>query len=379
MNRAFDHSKTKFPLQGKHREVECVQCHAAGDFRKHLFFAKCSDCHHPDPHEGQFARRAGGSECSNCHSLDAFKPSTFGLREHAATAYPLEGKHTSLRCAQCHIPRGKATIYTLKSRACTDCHADRHEGQFASSPHLNRCEDCHNVERFLPSTFGLRRHNETPFHLNGSHVAVPCLDCHKQSSIFAPKPTAQYHWPGLSCRSCHADPHAGRFDGLVRSRGANPPAGGCEICHSAVAWSDLSPFDHSKTSFPLRGAHKSTKCADCHKAQNPQTWLMRVDFKLAPARCGACHADVHGSQFSSVGGGECIGCHDTAKWKPSLFDHDKQSSFALEGAHRKVRCESCHTLTRMVDRKPVLFYKPTPKECVACHGRDVRRASQTVN
>ena len=159
----------------------------------------------------------------------------------------------------------------------------------------------------------------------------------------------------------------------------NRRATGCEVCHSTEAWSDLSPFDHSKTSFPLSGAHKSANCAKCHKPQNPGAGLVQVDFKLAPARCGACHVDVHGQQFSRVGGGECSRCHDATRWKPSLFDHDKQSSFVLEGAHRNVRCGSCHKLMRVVDRRPVLFYKPTPKECVACHGRDVRRTSKAVN
>jgi hypothetical protein len=33
-----------------------------------------------------------------------------------------------------------------------------------------------------------------------------------------------------------------------------------------------------------------------------------------------------------------------------------------------VPCAGCHKLTRMAGGKAVLFYKPTPKECVACHG-----------
>ena len=34
LNRTFDHSQTKFPLLGRHAEVDCVQCHAGGDFKK---------------------------------------------------------------------------------------------------------------------------------------------------------------------------------------------------------------------------------------------------------------------------------------------------------------------------------------------------------
>jgi len=379
INRTFDHSRTKFPLLGKHREVDCVQCHAKADFQKPLVFQKCSDCHRPDPHGGQFSKRPAGSECSNCHSVNTFKPSTFGLKEHRRTAYPLEGKHASVPCAGCHIPKGKATVYAIKFRYCTDCHADQHANQFAAAPYLNRCESCHSLSKFAPSTFGLPRHSEVSFHLMGSHLAVPCNDCHKQSQSFGPRLIVQYRWPVLSCVSCHADPHGSRFKRFLVPAKANNSPSGCEVCHSTVTWSDLSPFDHKKTSFPLSGAHRSVACAACHKPTNPSPGLAHVDFTLAPHKCPQCHVDVHGQQFSKVGGGECSGCHDANKWKPSLFNHDKQSAFSLEGAHRDVRCESCHKLTRVVDGKMILFYKPTDKECVACHGRDLRRTSQVAN
>ena len=56
------------------------------------------------------------------------------------------------------------------------------------------------------------------------------------------------------------------------------------------------------------------------------------------------------------------------KWKPSLFDHEKRTTFPLRGAHQNVRCAECHKLTKIVAAKTVLFYKPTPKDCAACHG-----------
>ena len=381
LNRAFDHSKTKFPLLGKHNEVECIRCHTGGDFKKALAFQKCAGCHRPDPHGGQFARRDGGSECSNCHSVDSFKPSTFGLKQHATTGYPLQGKHAALRCEQCHIPEGKATVYAMKFRNCTDCHVDEHAGQFAASPHLNRCEDCHNLQRFLPSTFSLRGHNQAAFRLSGSHVAVPCGDCHKESANFKPKPTAQYHWQGLDCQSCHKDPHQGRFNGFMQRPEPNGTALVCEVCHSTETWEELSRYDHSKTAFPLTGAHKSTKCSACHRPADVQSGLVHVDvdFKAAPSKCGACHSDVHGRQFAKAGSTDCGSCHDAAKWKPSLLDHDKRTAFALQGAHRNVNCESCHKLTRVVEGKAVLFYKPTPKVCVACHQPAVLGKSVAVN
>lgn len=368
VNQRFDHSKTKFPLEGKHASVDCAQCHANGDFKKPLIFAKCMDCHKPDPHNGQFAKRTDGGECASCHTVDGWKPSKFTVKEHASTAYPLQGGHARLECAQCHIPKGKDTLFKVKFDRCTDCHGDRHAGQFAAAPYFNACDRCHTVNGYKPSTFTLAKHKETHFVLTGGHVAVPCADCHKESAEFQPKPAVVYRWKNLNCSSCHSDPHKGQFkERMLQIRADGSPAG-CEACHTTKAWRELSGFDHSQTKFPLLGTHRATACIDCHKPPNLETRLLNVDFKAAPTQCEDCHQDVHGKQFAKAGITRCVECHNSMKWKPSLFDHDKRTEFALRGAHQNVRCAGCHKLSREVDGKPVLFYKPTPKECAACHG-----------
>ena len=367
LDESVEHSKTKFPLLGKHAEVGCVQCHVGGDFKKPLAFGKCTDCHNPDPHDGQFAKRPDGGACSSCHTVEGFKPAKFGLKEHAATAYPLEGKHAALQCARCHIPRGKDTVYKLKFAQCTDCHRDQHAGQFAAKPYFNVCERCHSVQRFLPSTFGLARHKDTRFALTGGHIAVACSDCHKPSILFGPEATALYRWPSLTCTTCHADPHKGQFDKLMRATAPGAALTGCEVCHSTVSWKEFSHFDHSKTSFPLLGAHQAALCVSCHAPKDPRLGIGGVDFKVAPAKCESCHEDIHGKQFVQAGVTACAGCHDSVKWKPSLFDHDARTPFPLQGAHRKVTCVSCHKLTKTVAGRAVVFYKPTPQECADCH------------
>lgn len=373
---SFDHSKTKYPLVGKHQTVDCVLCHAKGDFKKPLAFAKCTDCHTPDPHGGQFAKRNDAGECSSCHNLDGFKPSTFGLKEHQASAYPLQGKHASIDCAKCHIPKGRDTLYKIKFGKCLDCHSDEHRGQFAAAPRLNRCETCHTLIGWRPSTFTLVRHKETRFLLTGSHVAVPCNDCHKVADYgpAQPKPVAVYHWQDRSCTLCHADPHKGQFRERMAKLGQNRDSAGCEACHSTKSWKELQGFDHSATAFPLVGAHRAVECTGCHKPPVLQTRLANVDFRKAPKKCEECHEDVHGAQFANAQRiTPCADCHDSTRWKPSLFDHDRRTIFSLQGAHRNVRCGQCHQLSRLAAGKPVLFYKPTPKDCAACHGPATRK------
>lgn len=368
VNERFDHSKTKFPLEGKHGSVGCAQCHANGDFKKPLVFQKCMDCHKPDAHSGQFAKRQDGGECASCHTVQGWKPSTFTVKEHAGSEYPLQGKHARLECGQCHIPKGKDTLFKVKFERCTDCHADKHEGQFAAAPYFNACARCHNLEAYKPSTFSLAKHKETHFVLTGGHMAVPCAECHKESAELQPKPTAIYHWKTLNCTSCHSDPHKGQFRERMQHARADGSLAGCEACHTTKSWKELSGFDHSKTKFALLGAHRATACIDCHKPPNLETKLMNVDFKAALTQCEDCHQDVHGKQFAKGETTRCAECHTSMKWKPSLFDHEKGTEFPLRGAHQNVRCAACHKLTKVVAAKTVLFYKPTPKDCAACHG-----------
>lgn len=364
----FNHATTAFPLLGKHAFTACSQCHRLGDFKKPLAHQHCPDCHAPDPHRGQFRSRADAGECTACHTVDGFKPARFGLPEHAASAYPLEGKHASVTCAKCHIPAGKATLYKIKFALCTDCHADPHGKQFASAPHLNRCESCHSVQAYQPSSFSIPRHQKTRFPLTGGHLAVACAECHQTKSLPPAKEPVPYHFGDLSCSGCHADPHRGQF----RERMAKSPAGGsnagCEACHSTRLWKELSRFDHASTAYPLTGAHRAVPCMQCHRPPNFETSMSNVSFRSAPGTCDGCHADIHGRQFSAAGKpAACAQCHNTAKWRPSIFDHDKRASFPLRGGHQDVACSECHTLKREVEGRSVLSYKPTPRECVACH------------
>lgn len=358
----FDHSKTKFSLLGKHADLRCDTCHRAGDFKKAIAFQVCADCHKPDPHNGQFAKRADGGRCESCHTVDGFKTARFTVVDHKATGFPLREKHATVPCAKCHTPAGKATMFKVKFAACLDCHRDVHGGQFARAPFTNRCERCHNESTFKPATFTLARHQQSAFVLTGGHIAVACNECHKTAETDRAAP---YHFATLSCTTCHSDPHKNQF--AARMQAVVQGQSGCEACHTTKTWRDVSRFDHSSTRFQLVGTHRAVQCAGCHRPPNLERTLMHVNFGAAPSQCQDCHEDVHGAQFARGGLTHCADCHNSMKWRPSLFDHD-MTIFSLRGAHVDVRCSGCHTGFRTVSDQRVLFYKPTPTACAACHG-----------
>ena len=361
----FDHSKTKYPLVGKHAQVACSACHLKGDFKTQIPFANCSDCHKPDPHKRQFEKREKKGECSECHNLEGWKPSLFGVNEHNGSNYPLKGKHVQVACAKCHLPAGKDTIYNVKYSACADCHQDAHDHQFAASPYNNRCEPCHTVIDFHRTTFTIAQHKTTRFVLTGAHVAVPCADCHKVGATGRADKILPFHFEDRACTACHKDPHKGEFkDRMARTR-ANGTPFGCEACHTVKSWVDISGFDHSKTKFPLLGVHRTVACGECHKA--PASYESR--FKGTPQQCEACHSDAHDSQFIAKDGKtHCVDCHNALRWVPSTFDHDTRTHFALTGGHANVLCVKCHAQTKLIADRTVVVYKNTPAKCVDCHG-----------
>jgi hypothetical protein len=370
---SFDHSKTKFPLLGKHAPATCDKCHKTSDFKAPVAHVQCKACHQ-DIHGGQFAARADSGDCASCHTADGWKSATYTVSSHAKSLYPLLGKHAAVACDKCHLPARAATLYKVRYQECLDCHRDPHAGQFADAEHGNRCESCHTVDRFQPAKFTLSRHNQTRFPLEGGHLAIACGDCHrKQPELHNAE---AYKFTDLTCAGCHLDPHQpkvrGTDDRLVSSVklvAAKASAGtACEVCHNSRTWRQVASFDHSKTRFALTGAHRGAACEECHRSTALSLGARKVVFQGAPLACIGCHEDVHAGQFAAMADGQgCESCHDNLKWKPGKFDHQR-TSFSLAGAHHRVPCKDCHNTRKEVNGRMVVFYTPTPKDCVSCHG-----------
>ena len=313
---SFDHAQTGFVLDGAHTLPECKQCH--GTTPAAQMSSTCGACHaKDDPHQGQL-----GQNCGSCHNTTAWKPSTFN---HALSAFPLTGAHATVACATCHVNGQYAGIPTN----CGSCHAkdDKHAGALGSN-----CSTCHTTTAWKPSTFD---HSRSSFPLTGAHTTTICASCHVNGQ-FAGTPS--------TCGACHAkdDRHAG-------SLGTN-----CGACHSTTAWKP-STFNHSRSNFPLTGAHTNVACTSCHTNGR---------FAGTPSSCGACHSknDPHGGSL----GTNCGACHSTSAWKPATFDHSR-SSFPLTGAHTTAACTSCHINGQ---------FSGTPSSCGTCHAKDDSHGGQ---
>jgi hypothetical protein len=307
----FDHSRTRFPLSGRHAPLKCASCHKNDRFQETP--TACVACHRKDDkHKARF-----GEKCETCHVDREW--SALRFNHDIDTRYALKGRHRALKCESCHV----GSLYRDKLQPdCIACHRkdDKHRGTLGAF-----CGDCHNERGWKETRFD---HAKTRFPLRGKHAAVTCVSCHK-SAVFKDAPG--------TCIGCHRkdDKHKGALGEA------------CASCHTERNWKETR-FDHAKTAFPLLGGHARAKCESCHR--DP-------DYKRTPKDCYGCHRkdDAHEGQE----GTRCESCHDAATWKKARFDHGR-TRFPLLGRHLLVNCSSCHASKR---------YKDAKSDCVACHAR----------
>ena len=403
----FNHDLTRYPLRGRHAAQKCEQCHdPVKAWGKKPAFATCGACHR-DPHSGLATIAGKAVDCEACHNVVGFSPSTFTVAQHQRSSYALEGRHREVGCEKCHLknpPRipseklGKAGVLIRPSYArCRDCHGYAHGGQLSKRPDQGACEPCHRVDGWKPSTFTAKEHARLKLALDGGHAKVECAACHGPSRKgLPPLPEAErlgsarvaLLLPDVACTACHFDPHEGRFEAL----GARPKKTSCLACHGFDVFrpSTVDVTVHGDFGYALEGSHRATACDACHveskrPAAKSSLLLTRgtgapMPFTTKSQKCEACHETPHGDQFARHGEkGECESCHDVNVFRPaSRFDHDRDASFPLEGAHARVACARCHPSVKGASGRTVVVYRPVAKECKACHGeRDVGPLSRT--
>jgi hypothetical protein len=120
---------------------------------------------------------------------------------------------------------------------------------------------------------------------------------------------------------------------------------------------------HSRTRFPLIGAHAATACFRCHPG------AQGGNFARADTSCEACHQRdlrraTNPDHVAQGWVGDCERCHLPIAWSGGAFHH---SAWPLTGAHAGASCNQCH---------PGGVFGGTPDQCVDCHLADYQGATQ---
>ncbi len=360
----FDHNQTQYKLVGKHKDLSCVECHVATNESYKLIWPnfhlksrldsktveqtspkskfkfaqlkeqQCLTCHQ-DFHGGQL-----GKNCAQCHDELAWKPAKFD--HNTQSKFALKGKHSELKCEECHKPTSSAIIFKNKrvvltqfkpiKSNCVDCHQDYHMGQLS-----NNCTQCHVEQSWKKITFN---HNlNSRFKLQNKHAEAKCADCHKPTSQKIEyknevRFVVKYKPISPQCYECHKDPHKGNFG---RS---------CVDCHNDKNWKAVKDFHRN---FTLTGVHYTLDCNECHKDGKKLGGMSQ--------NCLTCHQkdDIHNGMLPN-----CTACHAQQFWDIGTFRHS-MTRFPLRGAHRVIDCAECH-------RNGI--YKGLSSTCVSCHLSD---------
>ncbi len=372
------------PLAQPHAQLEgvrnCTQCHGT---RKEEMTTHCLACHRDiawliDSGRGYHAT-VTAQRCAACHpdhagrdlALITWPGGDSGRFDHTKTGWPLEGAHAKVRCETCHRPALRITPvaalsqrrpgtggWTGLDRRCASCHADPHRGTLSGA-----CTDCHQLTAWKPAT-GFD-HDSTAYELTGRHRDVACDQCHRGLTAAVAKagapavPAVFGPLPHAECSNCHRDPHGGRL-------GAT-----CARCHSTAGFTSFTTatFDHERTRYPLRGAHLSVRCDQCHDFRAGATQRDRPF-----ATCGGCHTDPHAGSATLAGKVvDCAGCHTVSGFTPATYTVAQHATtrFALAGRHQTVACASCHIRepdrTKRVALGSAGVRMRPPLQCVGCH------------
>src|SRR5690606_41032413 len=81
------------------------------------------------------------------------------------------------------------------------------------------------------------------------------------------------------CGSCNPSdaPHGGQFEGAD-----------CASC-PVTATFRVAAFDHTRTPFPLAGAHARVACGACHRSEPRPGGAMLVRYRPLGVECTDCH------------------------------------------------------------------------------------------
>ncbi|MBI3664424.1 MAG: hypothetical protein HY234_15420 [Acidobacteria bacterium] len=334
----FDHSLTRFPLTGAHASQACSSCHVGGKYTG--LDPSCVSCHlnnYNNTTNPNHAAAGFPQTCTTCHTTATWLGAKF---DHSQTKFPLTGAHVPLNCSSCHA-NGK---YAGLDPNCVACHLTNFNN--AANPNHKTagfpttCATCHATAAWIPAAFN---HNLTQFPLTGAHTGVTCSSCHIGG---------KYTGTPKNCDACH-------LPLFQKTTNPNHVAAGfphdCSICHATTQWLGAK-FDHSRTQFPLTGAHVALNCSSCHAGGQ---------YAGLNTSCVSCHL----TNFNNTANPNhktagfpttCATCHTTAAWIPASFNHN-QTRFPLTGKHTSVVCSNCHIGG---------VYLGTPTDCYACHKKD---------
>ncbi len=375
------------PLILGHDDLEkkdCLKCHTMG---AGIPDAKCIACHKEietslkNPTSLHSKNKTTG--CYKCHpdhkgrEYDSviIDQKTF---DHKQTSFALEGKHQKIDCNKCHTQKREKkasrqedpSYLGLKNQGCIKCHEKEDKHHFTGEFAKKDCDSCHNQLSWKNNiNFD---HNDTKFKLIGKHNTIECIKCHVNKNT--PTKDLYFVWSLATkskCLDCHADKDVHFFKQADLSASDRKRLEKCQSCHNENDWKKDINFDHNlDTKWKIRGKHKEVTCKKCHLSQNVPIYFFP---KLLTDNCKVCHKDPHIGKFKGKNAqAKCTNCHTEEDWNKirkdfGTFNHDLDTPFILDGAHKKINCNDCHKKDPFDKQQVFHFENERLQFCISCH------------
>jgi hypothetical protein len=324
----FDHLTTGFPLDGRHLNLRCEQCHLNGVFEGTP--RQCQLCHvqgntrsavfQPANHIPTTALATMSADCSSCHTTNTFEgahfahsnvtPGTCAQCHNNINAVGKNPGHvaTSAPCDQCHTTVSFAAAFTAfpvghipTSQTCSLCHSNGYSitlTQMVHSGITGGCTTCHAADApaTAPITFTMQAVQTWPappltvqftptsqnYHLptpaSPTHFTIneSCDVCHTTPATPMPVTAAaggfaggKMNHTGISsgCANCHAD-GSGPFigvTGLVLQSTKGPHIPTSGTACELCHKSTQTPGGFAGTTMVHSGLNNLSSCSSCHE------------------------------------------------------------------------------------------------------------------
>jgi len=266
--------------------------------------------------------------------------------DHFSTGFELDGVHTSVSCADCHV----GGVFVGTDPICASCHSRSATVNATAKPveHIatnGDCSNCHTTSGFQAIAF-----------VDHVSIAGSCAGCH--DGVTATGKTPTHILSSDTCDDCHTT--AAWTPALFDHSGVT---GNCGSCHDGVSATGKGPAHIATTNV----------CEDCH---NTLVWMPAdtVDHTQVLGTCSSCHDGATAPGKNSghfTTSRDCGDCHESTVWIPHTFIHSTLPYEPLD--HRaNLQCMACHETNSQVVTWTQPAYQP---DCAGCHAVSFKSGS----
>jgi len=332
------HARTRFPLLGRHVQIDCRNCHA--DLLEGDYAVSARDC--VDCHEGDYLKTGNpehvslgiGTSCSECHEPIQWRPAYFP--SHDAVFPVFSGNHSGVwdMCSDCHPDPSTFTVFS-----CFKCHSRSamdgvHAGIQGYSYDNQACLGCHPRGSKEGGIAAAHDANYFPI-FTGTHASAweACSQCHTLPGNFG----------SFSCLECHEHDQPTMDNRHAGIPGYSYDSVQCLSCHPTGERGEF--LAHDQDYFPIySGRHAGTwgACSECHIVPNDPAVVSCLEcHEHDQPTMDNRHAGIPGYSYDTH---QCLGCHPTGEGG-EFQEHDQLYFPIYSGRHRETwdDCTTCHT------------------------------------